>query len=163
MPRVRSSDLRALELNLSSSGPGGQRQRILSSAALGALTAQIDFTRLTRLALLNLVVDADVLNSVLANSSNLEELYITIWSHRTLASMPSTNLRIFHANAPEALAPTRDHLSVLARSMPRLEQIGSMNRIYEVHRRLTPVGGSTIDLVRWSRVYTPGYFLVWRP
>lgn len=166
MPVIRPTDtLRALELNLSSTGPGGgQRQRILPIPALATLQEQIDFTRLTRLALLNLVIDQDTLAAILASTPALQELYIAIATKTTLTTpaLDGVPLRILHANAPEQTGPSRADLAFVASILPKLEQIGSLNRVYEVHRRYDGAE-HYVDLARWSQVTTPGYFQVWRP
>jgi hypothetical protein len=149
-----------LELHLSS----GQARKTLSLPGLHALSAQVDFGRLTRLALLGLVLDSAVLKKVIALAPGLEELYMSIASEATLADAsvsfaPLGRLRIWHANAPHALP--REILARVAATVP-VEQIGSMNRVYEVVRR--EIGGqSSVLLTRWGRVQTPGYFRVWRP
>lgn len=162
----RTPTLRALELNITTSGElGGQRQRYLPASALAALQLQVDFSALTRLALLNLIIDADTLWSILALSGSLEELYICIKSAHTLhecAALATAPLRIFHANAPESTGPTRASLAALAQSMPRIQQIGSLNRVYEV-QRYWEGGARVVGLNRWSQITTPGYFQVWRP
>jgi len=165
MPRLHAPDLTALELTLSNPSAGGHRQQqphVLSSSALSALLTQVDFGKLTRLALLNLHIDSSVLQEILVAPPALQELYISITSHEVLSApaLRGSPLRILHANA--AAPPSREYLTQIAASMPRCEQIGTMNRVYEVRRRYE--GESVVvDLVRWARVYTPGYFLVWRP
>lgn len=165
MPVIRPTDtLRALELNLSSTGPGGgQRQRILPIPALATLQEQIDFTRLTRLALLNLVIDQDTLAAILASTPALQELYIAIATKTTLTTpaLDGVPLRILHANAPEQTGPSRADLAFVASILPKLEQIGSLNRVYEVHRRYFG-DEHRVELVRWRQVTLPGYFQVWR-
>lgn len=167
MPRLPSgADLRALELTLSrvSATHGGVP---LPLDAFHALAAQTDFARITRLALLNLLLDAGMLATVLAASPALEELYISITGPEALDALAGDtppDLRIVHANAPEQphLVPPREVLAVAAANIPNCEQIGSMNRVYEVFRRYE--GESVVvELHRWSRVDTPGYFRVWRP
>lgn len=167
MPLLRRTDtLTALELTLSTNGAHtGQRHRLLPIPAFNALTSQIDFHRLTRLALLNLVIDTDTLTAILEVSPVLEELYISVPSRRVLqqtTALQSVPLRILHANAPESAGPTRHNLAELALVMPKLQQIGSLNRVYEVHRRFD--GEKLIvELARWSQIMIPGYFQVWRP
>lgn len=160
----RTPTLHALELNITAASQGGQR-RHLPTSALAALQLQVDFGHLTRLALLNLVIDAQTLWSILATAPALQELYICVSSARTLTDCPALStapLRIFHANAPESTGPTRAQLAALAQNMPSIEQIGSLNRVYEVQRYWE---GETrvVELNRWSQITTPGYFQVWRP
>ncbi|KAL1412669.1 hypothetical protein Q8F55_000416 [Vanrija albida] len=167
MPLLRRTDtLTALELTLSTNGAHtAQRNRLLPIPAFEALTSQIDFHRLTRLALLNLVIDSDTLSAILDVSPALEELYISIASRRVLqhtAALASAPLRILHANAPESAGPTRTDLAGLALYMPKVQQIGSLNRVYEVHRRFDG-DRLVVELARWSQIMTPGYFQVWRP
>ncbi|TXT05911.1 hypothetical protein VHUM_03672 [Vanrija humicola] len=167
MPLLRRTDtLRALELTLSTNGAHtAQRHHLLPVPALRALTSQIDFERLTRLALLNLVIDTDTLSGILEVSPALEELYISVPSRRVLQQTPtlhSAPLRILHANAPESMGPTRTDLAELALVMPKVQQIGSLNRVYEVHRRFDGEK-LVVELARWSQIMIPGYFQVWRP
>lgn len=126
--------------------------------------AQVNFGALTRLALLNIVVSTEVLTSVL-ESTTLNELYISVAGHETLTecdALMRAPLQVLHANAPAQFGPSRTHLGLLAASMPLVEEIGSLNRVYEVHRRW--LGEErVVELVRWSQVYTPRYFQVWRP
>lgn len=165
MPRFPLQlDLRALELTLSNTQGSGQRQRLLSTPALAALTSQVDFSRLSRLALINLVLDTPVLAAVLAAAPGLEELYVSVLTPRVLAACAAeitAPLRILHANAaPDPLG--REVLAGVAGQIPTLTQIGSMNRVFEVHRRYI-AGKSVVELARWSQVQTAGYFRVWRP
>lgn len=165
LPLLRHTEsLRALELTISAPKDGIQRSYVLSPHSLDALMAQVNFSALTRLALLNIVVPLDVLTAVLDNTT-LQELYIKVASHETLTECDAllrAPLQVLHANAPAQFAPTRVHLGLLAASMPLVEEIGSMNRVFEVHRRW--LGEErVVELVRWSQVYTPRYFQVWRP
>jgi hypothetical protein len=163
MPVVRRMPLRALELNLTVN-TGERRQRHLSPAALSALQAQVDFAPLARLALLNLLIDADALSAILAAAPRLEELYVCVASPAALLcpALEGSRVRILHANAPESARPSREQLAAVAARMPALEQVGSMNRVYEV-QRYHEGGRRVVELARWSRIATPGYFLVWRP
>lgn len=165
LPVIRHTDaLRALEFTISATGDGIQRQHFLPQRALSALTSQVNFAALNRLALLNLFISTDILTAILASTS-LEELYISVNSHSTLTECDAllrSPLRVLHANAPAQYGPNRMHLGMLAASMPLVEEIGSLNRVYEVHRRW--LGEErVIELVRWSQVHTPRYFQVWRP
>ncbi|BEJ15048.1 hypothetical protein CspHIS471_0408150 [Cutaneotrichosporon sp. HIS471] len=163
MPVLRPMPLRALELNLTV-GTNERRQRVLSPSALAALQAEVDFTPLTRLALLNLLIDTEGLGTILAAAPNLDELYVCITSPSALKcpALSETGVRIFHANAPESARPSREQLAAVAARMPVVEQIGSMNRVYEVER-YDEGGQRVVELARWSQITTPGYFLVWRP
>lgn len=160
----RTASLRALELTISASRDGIQRQHLLPRHSLDALMAQVDYRALSRLALLNIVVSAEVLTAVLENTA-LVELYISVAGHETLTECDAllrAPLQVLHANAPAQVGPTRTHLGLLAASMPLVEEIGSLNRVYEVHRRW--LGEErVVELVRWSQVHTPRYFQVWRP
>lgn len=165
LPVLRHTvSLRALELTISASRDGIQRQHLLPLHSLESLMAQVNFGALTRLALLNIVLSTEVLTAVL-ESTTLNELYISVARHETLTECDAllrAPLHVLHANAPAQFGPDRTHLGLLAASMPLVEEIGSLNRVYEVHRRW--LGEErVVELVRWSQVYTPRYFQVWRP
>lgn len=70
-------------------------------------------------------------------------------------------LRVLHVNAPERWGPTLEDWVGLGGWLPELEQVGTGNRVYEVRRR-TVGEEKVVEVVRWSRNYTPGYFQVWR-
>lgn len=156
------------------------------------LVSQADWSRIARLSLINLVVSAPQLDSILHASPGMEELYISVNGKTTLFDSKSlrysgsgasevsassggegeggkgrqgrkgesgrTGLRILHVNAPEKWGPTPDDLAELAKGIEGLREVGSGNRVYEVHRR----EGGEVELSRWSRTWTPGYFQVWR-
>ncbi|TXT07913.1 uncharacterized protein COLE_04837 [Cutaneotrichosporon oleaginosum] len=163
MPLFRRMPLRALELNLTAAAVGERRQRVLSRSALLALQSRVDFASLTRLALLDLLIDAEELRAILAAAPLLEELYVCLASPSALkcSGFEHSRLRIFHANAPESARPSREQLADVAACMPVVEQVGSMNRVYEV-QRYHEKGQRVVELARWSQITTPGYFLVWR-
>jgi hypothetical protein len=154
------------------------------------LVSQADWSQIARLSLINLVVSAPQLDSILHASPGMEELYISVNGKTTLFDSESlrctgsgaseaseasarqgatgatggkvesgtTGLRILHVNAPEKWGPTPDDLAELAKGIETLREVGSGNRVYEVHRR----EGGEVELSRWSRTWTPGYFQVWR-
>lgn len=161
----RTPTLRALELNLttpSTSHP--QRERNLPTSALAMLRHQVDFAALSRLALLNMVIDGETLWSILAAAPALEELYIcAAWADvRDCPGLSDARLRVFHANTPENAGPSAAQLTGVAARMPRVVQVGSGNRVYEVHRWYEGEE-RRVELSRWSQIQTPGYFQVWRP
>lgn len=133
----------------------------LPSGGVAHLLAQTDFSRLTRLALLNMVVTAGQLGALLDASPNLEELYISTNGKRALidcSELSGRRLRVLHVTAPEKWGPDADDLTDLARRLPVVEQVGTGNRVYEVMRK-ERVGA---ELVRWGRTAVPAYFQVWR-
>lgn len=160
----RTESLRAFELTVSASRDGFQHQYWLPPHSLNSLMAQVNFGALTRLALLNITLMPDILSHILGNTT-LTELYISVADHETLTECDAllrAPLQVLHANAPAQFGPDRTHLGLLAASMPLVEEMGSLNRVYEVHRRW--LGEErVVELVRWSQVYTPRYFQVWRP
>ena len=131
---------------------------------LAKLQSQISFDTLRRLSLINLYIDLDTLGEILTSTPNLEELYISIngrWTVLDSAELKGSDLRILHANAPQDWGPTPDDMIGLAGDMPKLEQVGSGNRVYEVVRRYEGEA-HVVELSRWSRTTVPGYFQVWR-
>ena len=62
--------------------------------------------------------------------------------------------------ALESRGPTSEDLNSLAVDMPKLEQVGSGDRVYEVIRRYEG-DEHVVELSRLSRSM-PGYFQVWR-
>lgn len=152
----------------------------LSGDGIHVLAERVNFRQLTRLAILNLFCDTVHLSAILALSPSLQELYISIKGEHVLrealdAISPSDggaspehgqgsggDLRILHVIVPERWAPSPDDLAEAAEKLPRLEQIGSGTRIYEVDRRYAPDGNIRVQLNRFSRTTTPGYFQIWR-
>jgi hypothetical protein len=131
-------------------------------ANLDVLRTQIDMNALTSLSLLNLTLSTQVLAELLSLAPNLDELYISTPSRETTASprvFAGCKLRILHISCTEWVP--RDDLVRIAEIVPGVEQIGVANRVYEVHRRLEGQK-HVVELSRWSKTYTPGYFQVWR-
>ncbi|WVQ85859.1 hypothetical protein IAT38_008027 [Cryptococcus sp. DSM 104549] len=129
-------------------------------------------SRLRRLSLINFyITSADTLSSILTSNPALEELYITPKTQAIVDACPEIdgcNLRAVHLNVglPERDGihrhrPMVEWLESLAVRMPKLEQIGAGNMVLEVHRRLLG-DKSVVELCRWSKPTTPGYFQVWR-
>lgn len=126
-----------------------------------------------KLSLINLVISTETLSTILSNQ-HLEELYISVNGRNTVLDCPAlsqnqnretSNLKILHVNAPEKWGLNADHLRDLAQTVPSLQQIGAGNRVYEVHRRFKDESGSEeveVELSKWSKTTTPGYFQVWR-
>lgn len=146
-------------LSLSLSGNKAHMPR----EGLPHLFAQLDFSRLTRLSLLSMVLATPQLASLLQTAKQLQELFISI-NHKStvleceeLRSQATSQLRVLHVIAPEKWRPDADDLTVLAEGLPLVEEIGSGNRVYEVIRR-----EGKVELLRWSKSYTPKYFQVWR-
>jgi hypothetical protein len=157
--------LTSLFLNLSSD------LAILPPDAIDHLAAQIAFSRLTRLSILHLFCTSDHVNTILALCPDLEELYITVISanvlHETTFGQHGAGekLTVVHVTGEEPHLPTVEDLRMVAARLPGLEQVGMGNRVYEVHRSLQGAGEEAelvIELSRWSRIYTPSYFLNWR-
>lgn len=101
------------------------------------------------------------LSAIIESGTELQELYISVNTKDTVlqcAQLDATNLVIFHMIAPELMGPTVDDLTRLAGTMPKLDQIGSGNRVYEVYRSLGEDGEVVVELARWSRTTTPAYF-----
>ncbi|OCF33621.1 hypothetical protein I316_04695 [Kwoniella heveanensis BCC8398] len=148
---------------------------------------------LIKLSLINLVIASETVAHILTSNPHLEELYISVNHRNTVLDCEALaehgqKLRILHVNAPEKWGPNSDDLLVLADRLKGLEQIGSGNRVYEVHRYLDgPLnhftshntdeeggredidrGGrdvgdhSRTELCRWTKPFIPGYFQVWR-
>ena len=131
---------------------------------LAKLKAQIDFVSLRRLSIINLFVGPNSLSEVITSAPNLEELYVSVNGRATVLEcddLRGSGLRILHVNAPERWGPSPDDLTGLARVMPRLEQVGTGNRVFEVVRRYEG-DEHVVELSRWARTTTPGYFQVWR-
>ena len=108
---------------------------------------------------------------ILALSPDLEELYVSVRSRSVLHEATfgqheaGKQLKVVHVTGIEPHLPTVEDLRDVAALLPRLEQIGMGNRVYEVHRMLEGDGDEArlvIELSRWSRIYTPSYFLNWR-
>jgi hypothetical protein len=130
------------------------------------LSSQIDFANLKRLSILNLYVDTLLISTVMKACPLLEELYIAIQGKREVMDCPElreSQLRILHVvpSSSHQLAPEVSDLTDLARGMTRLQQIGVVNRVYEVVRKYEG-DELVVELVRWSKTTTPGYFQVWR-
>ncbi|OWZ59804.1 hypothetical protein C356_00716 [Cryptococcus neoformans c45] len=127
---------------------------------------------LRKLSLINLVITSpETLSAILESLPNLEELYITATHPSIMLSIPAlsaSSLRIFHVNftLPSVSISSRgavaQYLHSLAEKMRQIEQIGSANMVFEVHRRLEDDGERVVELCRWSRTFVPGYFQVWR-
>ncbi|ORY31235.1 hypothetical protein BCR39DRAFT_527024 [Naematelia encephala] len=131
---------------------------------LAHLQSQCSFGNLRRLSLSNLFIVTIYLTEILEASPSLEELYISVNGRSTVLDCPlllKSGLRVLHINAPVQWGPTSDDLLGLAKSMEKLEQVGSGNRVYEVIRRFEG-DERVVELVRWSRTWTPAYFQVWR-
>lgn len=117
--------------------------------------------------MINLVISTETLFTILANQ-HLEELYISVNGRNTILDCPAlnkttSNLKILHVNAPEKWGLNADHLRDLAQTIRSLEQVGAGNRVYEVHRRLKDESDEVeVELSKWSKTTTPGYFQVWR-
>lgn len=135
----------------------------LPSGGIQHLLAQVDAARLTRLSLINLFIGPTALSHILAAAPSLEELYISVNSRQTIMDHQFTSggLRILHINAPGGFGLTVDDLTEIARAVRTLEQVGSGNRVFEVVRRWEGEA-VVVELARWGRVDTPGYFQVWR-
>lgn len=167
-------NLTSLLLNLSSV------KHDLSGDGIHVLAERVNFRRLTRFSILNLFCDSAHLSAILALSPGLQELYISIKGEHVLrealdivapdnttgsaSSGPQlgSELRTLHVIVPERWAPSPDDLAEVAEKLPRLEQVGSGTRIYEVQRRFGPNGKIRVELNRWGRTTTPGYFQIWR-
>lgn len=127
---------------------------------------------LKKLSLINLVITSPkTLSAILQSLPNLEELYVTATHPSIVLSIPAlytSSLRIFHVNftLPSASISSRgavaEYLHSLADKMEQIEQIGSANMVFEVHRRMEDDGERVVKLCRWSRTFLPGYFQVWR-
>lgn len=155
---MHAPQLRALELH---SGPSAANMS--PRADVLGLAEQVDFGNLSRVAVLGLVLDGELLRELVRLAPRLEELYFSINSEDTLEDVdfsPLKNLRVWHANSHGNYV-SREVLARVAATLP-VEEIGSGNRVYEVVRREVD-GASTILLTRWGRVETPSYFRVWRP
>jgi len=136
----------------------------IPQGGLAKLKSQIDFSALRRLSILNLFISTCTLSEIIVSAPKLEELYISVNGRSTVMEcdeLRGSGVRILHVNAPERWGPTPDDLNGLARGMPRLEQVGTGNRVYEVVRRYEGEE-HVVELSRWSRTTTPGYFQVWR-
>lgn len=154
LPRLES-------LHLTLSGD----KRHLPAGGLPKLLSEVDFTSLRRLSILGLVISTPQLSALVQAAPQLEELYISVNGKNTVMQcdeLRQYGLRVLHVNAPERWGPTPDDLAHLASSMPRLEQVGSGNRVYEVFRRLDDGDKPVVELYRWARTTTPAYFQVWR-
>ncbi|WVR08647.1 hypothetical protein IAU60_005704 [Kwoniella sp. DSM 27419] len=122
---------------------------------------------LKKLSLINMVIASETLAAIITSNTALEELYISV-NHRSTVLDCETlvgqgqNLRILHVNGPEEWGPNADDLRVLAERLRGLEEVGSGNRVYEVHRYLDEDGMSRTELSKWGKTYIPGYFTVWR-
>ncbi|KIR35721.1 hypothetical protein I352_01999 [Cryptococcus deuterogattii MMRL2647] len=127
---------------------------------------------LRKLSLVNLVITSpETLSTVLESLPNLEELYITATHPSIMLPIPAlsaSSLRIFHVNFTLSSASissrgaVAQYLHSLAEKMEQIEQIGSANMVFEVHRRMEDDGERIVKLCRWSRTFLPGYFQVWR-
>ena len=148
---------------------------------LHRLRDQVDFPSLDRLALLGMFMEYDTLLWLLKRINSVSELYIgvedafdlvdAIRSLKEVGHEAPTfpNLKILHVNIPphRGAGPTRDSstksiLRALAVELEGLEQIGSLNRVYEIQRWLDPSDKWQVQLKRWSKVNIPGYFQIWR-
>ena len=131
---------------------------------IGELASQMDMGRIKRLSLLNLFFGSEDLGQLLDIATNLEELYVSVRSRNSLVdcdALRRTKLRILHANAPEGWGPSPDDFVAIARQLPTLEQIGTGNRVYEIVRRYDG-DELVLELSRWTKTYSPGYFQIWR-
>ncbi len=136
----------------------------IPQGGLAKLRSQIDFTSLRRLSIVNLFIGPLNLAEIITSATNLEELYISVNSRTTVLEceeLRGAGLRILHFNAPERWGPTVVDLTSLARALSKLEQVGTGNRVCEVMRRYEGEE-HVVELSRWSRTTTPGYFQVWR-
>lgn len=136
----------------------------LPQGGLDHLSQQVELANLKRLSILNLFIGTTNLESLLSQSPELEELYISVNGRNTVLeckALRGSVLKILHVNAPERWGPDIDDMTDLARVMPALEQIGSGNRVYEINRRYEG-DEHVVELCRWSKTYTPGYFQIWR-
>ena len=151
--------LQSLHLTLSGD------KRHLPAGGIAKLLSEVDLAALRRLSILGLVISQPQLSAMVKAGRELEELYISVNDKNTALhceELRNHNLRIIHVNAPELMGPTVDDLTRLAEVMPDLEQVGSGNRVYEVHRTLNEAGESVVELARWSRTTVPAYFQIWR-
>lgn len=157
MPRFPQSDcLQSLELTIKDKGP-----------RLG-LTVDIldrflpEQRELTRLALLNINMSHEVMEQVVRRCPKLEELFCTtadgLDALEPIRHHPT--LRIVHVNSTEFI--DRPYLADLAATLPQIQEIGCLNRVYEVHKFLQG-DKRVVELSRWSQPFTPVYFQVWRP
>ncbi|WWC92354.1 uncharacterized protein L201_007311 [Kwoniella dendrophila CBS 6074] len=133
-----------------------------------------DKNKLEKLSLINLVISSETLEFILESNPNLKELYISVNGKLTILDSLdklkeySNNLEILHINAPEKWGPNSDDLRYIAENLKNLQQIGSGNRVYEIHRKLSDnldQDGNPKEethLCRWSKSWIPGYFQVWR-
>ena len=144
----------------------------LSRETLRVLRTRIDFRNLTRLAFLG--VYAPIRLSMLERLPNLEELYIHIKYPTTLFEMLNDSrackgrrpllpkLRILHLNKPCDWRPmnwpkvTDWNLVPFALVLDRLEQVGAVEEVFEVHRRRNG-NHDNIRLAPWSKAELPGF------
>lgn len=154
-------NLEALHLTLSG------EKRFLPSPVLLQFGYELGDCSIKRLSLLNILLYADQLSIILQSHPGLRELYISITDHRTLRDCVELRgndwLEVFHVN-PDYGGVEMDLLVELASGMSALQQIGVGNRVYEVSRRFDDDDEDkvVIELYRWSRTDTPGYFQIWR-
>ena len=154
LPRIPPApSLTALHLTLS----GGRCQ--LPDGFLAHFASQIALSRLTSLALLNLLVTPSQLASALRTCLQLTELFISSVSPAILSTpeLENTRLTVIHLTAAERSPPKLEALVALAERVKTLEQVGVGNRVYEVFR-----GRGVVELARWGRTDIPRYFQVWR-
>ncbi|KAK6906564.1 hypothetical protein L486_07821 [Kwoniella mangroviensis CBS 10435] len=129
--------------------------------------------KIRKLSLINSVIATDTFEFILEEYKSLEELYISVNSKTTIIDSQGLiengqGLEILHVNGPERWGPNSDDLKVIAERLKGLQQVGSGNRVYEVHRTLTEEidgNGNFVEdtqLSRWSKSWIPGYFQVWR-
>jgi hypothetical protein len=220
-------NLRNLHLTLSGS------KKFLPRGGLEKLSTTIDFSGLQKLSLNNLVLGSTSLVNLfdVLSPAELQELYITVNSQAVILDSSAhlnrlgSSLKILHVTVAENIPLTVEDLRSLAERLPKLEQVGAANRVYEVWRRYRSSvdldlddgdkGDSdndagelaeelaerqkqeredtegdvrddrleegehpacsreeghasagedelVVELVRWSKTITPGYFQVWR-
>ncbi|WWC72622.1 uncharacterized protein I206_106585 [Kwoniella pini CBS 10737] len=154
--------LQSLHLTLSGSN------LFLPLESYQSFQSPIDSTKIRKLSLINLVIASDTLSYILKTNEILEELYISVNGKQTINNSNELiefgqNLKILHINAPERWGPNSDDLKNIANKLKGLEQIGSGNRVYEIHRKLENDNDEEkTELCRWSKSWIPGYFQVWR-
>jgi hypothetical protein len=152
-----ATNLRSLLLTLSAD------RALFPPLGIERLAERVKFGALTRLSILNMFCEASTLSMILALCTDIEELYLTltgshvIYDAEPMGRCGGEKLRILHLNAPDRAAFTMEDLTMLARELPLLEEIGSVNRVYEVHRRYEE-DELLVELARWSRTFAPGYF-----
>ena len=160
LPRFPASTprLESVFLTLSSD------RALIPPGGVDHLISQLPARKIKRLSILNLFLTTIELSILISRLPGLEELYTSIISRTALldcTDLQGSALKILHVNAPESARPTPDDLRFLAGCISTLEQVGTGNRVYEVSRRYEGEE-RLVEISRWSKTYTPGYFQIWR-